>query len=470
MTFNEFVGEQRRIAGAKKIPAEINQRWHSRVIVEGHHERGEAGVATYLAHYGKNIAAPKLVLLARKAEVEGFHDLARGFWKAAYRVATGKEPEGSLSAVPAVSPMHASPIAMAEQPLGDVAGLPDHLQPGKIVTMQPVDANEDRAFYISSEKYWGQPKRNGHRKVAIATPVAVYYQSRQLNVDRSFSDEIDRAFVFVASGLGPFVVDGEAYYKDVAGGEHRTAAEAAKANVRLGQPSVLPAPCYAIFKALYARGSDLTVERESVRLDTGQILASHLQGAAPGLIEFLVPARTYGEKAALAAHQRQQGREGEIWVRHDCQYQGGKDERAQLIVRTKYLKQLAVVVIGLTPSSAATRPFGAIEVGVMDNGVLRSLGQVGTGYTLDEMREIARRFEAGQLTIRVATQGFTERGQLWHGRFVGFADVPPEACTLDCVTDYDDRAEHSEAEMPAATVRPANSVQAAPTLEQTSLF
>ena len=39
-------------------------------------------------------------------------------------------------------------------------------------------------------------------------------------------------------------------------------------------------------------------------------------------------------------------------------------------------------------------------------------GCVGTGYTVDEMLEIDRRFKAGPLAINVISQGLTETGQL----------------------------------------------------------
>lgn len=465
MPFAQYVDEQRQANQGKKIPAEINQRWESRIIAEQHHTRGEAGATVYLATYGKNIAAPKLINLARKAETEGYPELARGFWKAAYRTATGQEPDGDPGAPAAALPEVTVVTTSVKGSLYQVEGLPDHLQPGKIVTMQPVDARHDRAFYIASDAYWGQPKRNGHRKVVVATATHVYYQSRQLNVEPAYAAEIDRAFAAVAADLGAFVVDGEAYYLDVSGKEHRTASEAAQANQRLGRPGALPAPRYAVFKALFAFRSDYTSEEESTRVEMGQALATRLRAVAPDSIEFLTPARTAEEKAALAARQRAEGREGEIWVRHDCQYQGGKNEKAQWIVRTKYLQQLAVIVSALTATTAADRPFGAIEVGVMERGQLRSLGQVGTGYTLKEMREIVRRFEAGQLTIRVATQGFTERGQLWHARFLGFADVVPAECTLDRATDYDDESGAPIAATAPVTVSPAPS-----TLEQMPLF
>ncbi len=102
-----------------------------------------------------------------------------------------------------------------------------------------------------------------------------------------------------------------------------------------------------------------------------------------------------------------------------------------MMVRTKYLKEIEVIVLRLTPTTAEDRPFGAIEVGAYQEGSLVSLGAVGTGYTLEQMREIAARHTTtpGQVVITVACQGFTETGQLWHGRFLDFNNlVTPEDC------------------------------------------
>jgi hypothetical protein len=64
------------------------------------------------------------------------------------------QPHGALAQRPA--PKASSP---------EVDGLPPHLQPGKIVTMQPVDAppGVSRLTYINSDRWIGMPKRDGER-------------------------------------------------------------------------------------------------------------------------------------------------------------------------------------------------------------------------------------------------------------------------------------------------------------------
>lgn len=307
-------------------------------------------------------------------------------------------------------------VTVATGPM--ISELPPYLQPGEVVTMQPVDAPESRDAYIYDDAYWGQAKRDGQRCVVIGGKEGVYYQSRPSlktgkGALRGVPAGMHACFLRLAEKFGAFVLDGEIYYADANGKEHRTAPQADTANKAICS-NELPRPRYAIFKALYVMGSDLTTWSEKARIELGEMLGDLLVALRPDMFEVLPTARTIEEKKALAEKQKDEGREGEIWVRWDCKYVGGKDEgRNPPIVRTKYIQEHVVIVIGLTPTKAVGRPFGAIET---------SMGRVGTGYTVPEMREIAQAFEEAQRTfkplrIEVAAQGLTETGKLWHGRF-----------------------------------------------------
>jgi bifunctional non-homologous end joining protein LigD len=469
LTLTDYADQKRAAAtkkGAVKIGADIAERWNNRVLARGLNKLGEAGATQYLADYGRGIAAPKVIALALKAEVEGCPDMARGFWKKAYALETGRQPakddaprQAALSgrkAVPADAPASAVspptgaaptatevPTAVATTP--HVEGLPDHLQPGKVSTMQPVDAPKDQSFYYLSPLYWGQPKRDGMRTVVTATEdsdgstelAEVYYQSRSTNLRGVPSLEIQNTLHDAAKELGLFVLDAELYYPDVNGGEHRTGAQAAKVNIKVGKGEVQPKPRLAIFKALYADGRDLTTSTEAERIEAGEDIGAWLVNKSPDSFEVLQTARTPKEKQALITRQQAEGREGEIWVRKDCQYRGGKDKGSKMtnppIVRTKYLKEVDVVVMGLSKTTAAGRPFGAIEIGVYEGGKLKSLGSVGTGFDADEMAEIARQYEAGEpVVMSIGTQGYTEDGKVWHGRFIGLRDDKrAEECVVD---------------------------------------
>ena len=422
MTFTDFITTRRTTAS--KPTADIRSRWVSRIIARNLHEQGAAGADTYLRDYGRGISTAKVIALAIQSECEGCDDLALGFWAAAYRLETGMVADFAASSsnggTPQLPPTKRSTNASV------LSGLPEHLQPGAIITMQPVDAALTRADYIADPAYLGQPKRDGSRIVVLATSTAVCYQGRSTSLLATPSVSFDGAFRRAAEAFGPFVLDGELVFLDSAGGEHRTGSQAAQANATNGHPDA-PVRCrICVFKALFARGRDLTVEREYIRIAAADSIVRMAQGILikAGVrdydIEQVPTARTMTQKQTLVEKQQEQGREGEVWVRTDTTYIGGKSG-GEAIVRTKYLEEREVVITGLTPTTVPGRPFGAIEVAACHpDGAGAALGRVGTGFDASEAREIAAlvaRHPEG-LRIVVRHQGCTENGQLWHARFV----------------------------------------------------
>ncbi|MCU0517993.1 MAG: ATP-dependent DNA ligase [Oscillatoria sp. Prado101] len=418
MNLEEYIESKRN--AKKRIPSEIRERWNSRILTRGLHEMGEAGAIQYLADYGKGIGAPKVVSLALCAESEGYPEMAQGFWRKAFELETGqKTPLPEISA--GETPRQSAKKTSAATPLPIlVPELPAHLQPGRIVTMQPVDAPYDRSHYIENPDFWGQPKRDGHRLVVIATPTQIYYQSRSTRLREQPSIEINQALLSAANQWGVFILDGELYYRSASGSEHRTGAQAATANIALGKAMIQPVPVCAIFKALFLE-RDLAAEPEAARIEAGAKIGETLPSS---LFEVVPTARTAEEKAALALKQQSEEREGEIWLRRDCTYTGGKDSRNCPMVRTKYSLELDLLIAELIPTDSAYRPFHSIIVAQEIEGRLLPRGSVGTGFSLADMREIARRHAGnpGGVKITVRAQGLTESGKLLHGRFLGFCE------------------------------------------------
>ncbi len=64
-TLAEYAQEKREAAGKKTIPSGIRKRWQERVVVRGLDQIGENGAQQYLSDYGRGIAAPKVINLAR---------------------------------------------------------------------------------------------------------------------------------------------------------------------------------------------------------------------------------------------------------------------------------------------------------------------------------------------------------------------------------------------------------------------
>ena len=139
MNFEEY----KKVNRGKKVPAEINERWNARIVQRSLHLMGEDGAAQYLSDYGKSIAAPKCILLALKSEEEGYPKMADGFWAKAYELEYMATP---IRTVSDVGNLQVKQVTEAKPVI--VSKLPVHLQPGKIVTMQPTDALHDREYYI----------------------------------------------------------------------------------------------------------------------------------------------------------------------------------------------------------------------------------------------------------------------------------------------------------------------------------
>ncbi len=77
--------------------SDIVSRWESRVVAEGMNTRGRAGADAYLGRYGKGIRSPKVIMLARIAEIKGCAEVAAGFWEAAYALDHGLRAVYSVS-------------------------------------------------------------------------------------------------------------------------------------------------------------------------------------------------------------------------------------------------------------------------------------------------------------------------------------------------------------------------------------
>lgn len=424
MDCTEYAEAKRK--AAKKISADIRERWNNRIVQRELHLMGEAGAAQYLSDYGRGIGTAKVIGFALCAESEGYPEMAMGFWKRAFELETGEKPialstpnNSTTTLAPTKKPTAAPKIETVNNPV--VAELPPNLQPGRIVTMQPVDAPSDRTYYIENPEYWGQPKRDGNRVVIVATQDKVYYQSRSTNLRQQPSIAIEKALIETAAKIGTFVLDGELYYKSHSGSEHRTGAQAATVNIDSGFPTVQSYAIYAIFKCLFFKGNDLTILAESERIAAGVEVGEMLANLS-NEFEIVPTSRTQSEKSLLAKQQESENREGEVWVLHNSRYIGGKDIKKFPMVRTKYCLEFDLFIVGLTATKVAGRPFSAIKVAQEIDGKLVPMGTVGTGFSGEEMQEITRRYEVDpkSVKIKVRSQGLTESGKLWHARFLEF--------------------------------------------------
>lgn len=414
MNFQAFVDEhvaKKSKDGIIKVSSEINKRWETRIVAQGLDKQGAEGAQAYLARYGKNIAAPKVIDLALCADAKGAAGMGTGFWVKAYELTFGEMPN-DVDDVVAVVVSSASPKV---DELPEVDGLPDQLQPGRIHTMQAVDAPKDREHYINNPLYWGQPKRDGHRTIVIATPAKVYFQTRNLNLITIDSVALVEFLADVAKRVGTYVLDGELWYRSFDGKEHRTAAQAAEWNVQTGNEFASVITMYTAFKVLYHDGTSLMATSESNRIMALQQLVWD-----GDQFEKCPTAINTEEKRALVKKQQAEGREGEVWIDFSTQYFGGKTKSGYPMVRTKYLDTGVFICTGVTPTTAENRLFGALEICEEDGDKLVSVGKVGTGFNLSDQQEMMEYFKKDiNFTIAVEYQGRTASGKLMHARYQG---------------------------------------------------
>ena len=384
-----------------KPTADIAERWQKRVVTRGLDKQGRAGGEAYLESYGKRIGAKKCVKFAVQAELMGAQEFANVLWEKAH-VLEGGEYE-SLSLEGTSETVIQIPIS---ETLPEVDGIPPHLQPGKIATLQPqnIDRGGDVSALLNDDKWWMQKKIDGYRLVTICTPDEIFYQKRSLKLDTPPTPEIDEALRKIANFFGTIILDGELTWLDVHTKEHRTAAQAATANIMFDQPEAQPVGKYMVFDCLYFEDYDLTPAEFIDRADALDNIDLMVGLESPVLVLDVISESE--DKILLGDIQKSQGREGLIFRDSTSTYVAGKSGTAY---RHKFLMEHELDVTGLTETTAQGRQFGAIET---------ALGSVGTGFSDADQLEIKQAYENGGLRIEVVSQGLTENGRLWHPRFI----------------------------------------------------
>lgn len=397
----------------KKVPADIIERWQTRIVARGLHQQGEAGAQVYLRDYGKGIAAKKCLALAQQAMNEGCPEMARGFYMKAAQLEGVEISDAGNPNLPSPIATAINNVRTATVQAVDHPGFPPHFQPGKFAPMQPVDATSDRAYYIEHPGYWCQPKIDGVKLIVFATADHVFYQSRTMKLNGAPSIGVDNALRNTARELGNFILEGELTFLDCEGKEHRTGSQAATASAEKGVLQFIPQMRYVVFSCPWRAGSELCTYGDMI--DEGYLVANRA-GLHSSEIAAIVTARTPDEKVDLALKQRSEGREGEVWFLPSTTYRAGK-HNDEHYVRTKYLTEFEALVTGFTATTAEGHAFGAMEISSLDG---KPLGSVGTGFTRQDKRELMERFHNhGPFRVSIVSQGYTEAGIAWLPRYQG---------------------------------------------------
>ena len=194
------------------------------------------------------------------------------------------------------------------------------------------------------------------------------------------------------------------------------------------------------FDLLELDGEDLT-ERPNIERKE-RLEAVLRQARAP----VHVADHVIGAGEALLRSMCAAGQEGIIAKRIDAPYRAG---RGRDWVKVKCTLRQEFVVIGWKRSTSRARPFSSLLLAQHDGGKLVYKGNVGTGFTLDGMSELAAKMaplerEAApvdvdraaargvtwlkpELVAEVAFAEFTAEGNVRHGSFVGLREDKPAA-------------------------------------------
>jgi bifunctional non-homologous end joining protein LigD len=204
-----------------------------------------------------------------------------------------------------------------------------------------------------------------------------------------------------------FVLDGEIVAFDEEG---RTRFELLQGRIHLtGQDRIAEAAratpaFYYAFDVLYAEGHRL----EEVPLEERKQVLARLLRNVPDPIRYSDHVRGKGSEFFDLACGR--GLEGVIGKRADAPYRG---TRSGDWVKVKCLGRQEFMIGGYTPPQGGRAHFGALLLGVYDDGRLSYVGKVGTGFSEETLADIHRRLKKLERATSPFAEPPREKGVRW---------------------------------------------------------
>jgi len=203
--------------------------------------------------------------------------------------------------------------------------------------------------------------------------------------------------------LGPAWLDGEVCVLDDRGRSSFSALQRVLSGESRAQP------LYAIFDAPFLAGRDL---RALALTERRAALERALGKPRPGS-SLAFSAALAGSGAKLRAAACKRGLEGIIGKRADSAY---RHERTRDWIKLKCRQQQAFVIGGYSPPKGSRAGLGALLLGVQENGKLRYVGRVGTGFGAAMLSSLERRLS--RLAVAAspfdpAPKGALSRGVTW---------------------------------------------------------
>ena len=193
------------------------------------------------------------------------------------------------------------------------------------------------------------------------------------------------------------------------------------------------------FDLIELNGEDLTSRPNVERKERLEALLAHAK-APIHVADHVIGA---GEK--LFSAMCDAGQEGIISKKIDARYSVGK--RTRNWVKVKCTRRQEFVIIGWKKSEARGRPFSSLLLAQNEGGKLVYKGNVGTGFDMDTLQDLAKRFRAletkdapaevsradsrgvtwlkPELVAEVAFSEFTHEGTLRHPSYLGLRGDKP---------------------------------------------
>jgi bifunctional non-homologous end joining protein LigD len=199
---------------------------------------------------------------------------------------------------------------------------------------------------------------------------------------------------------------------------------------------------YMAFDLLHADGWDL---RDVALEKRKEALRAYLEAAGPTVDSIRYVDHITGSGSAFHAQACELALEGSVSKRLDRPYREG---RTRDWLKVKCLHRQEFVVTGWTEPRGSRTGFGALLLGVYEDGVLRHAGRVGTGFTAADLAEISARLHPlatdeapfdtppdlrrvphhwvePELIAEVSFQEWTREGVARHPSFVGLREDKP---------------------------------------------
>jgi bifunctional non-homologous end joining protein LigD len=295
-----------------------------------------------------------------------------------------------------------------------------------------------------ADEWAAEVKWDGVRAIACCRPGRLRLQSRNLNDITRQYPEVKR--LSRQLGARDAVLDGELVAFDENGRPsfghlqqriHQTSESVVRRRMK-SHPVT-----YMIFDLLYLDGHNLMDEPYTRRREL-------LEGLELSGESWQTPRYSVGSAAKLLEATREQGLEGLLLKRLDSGYAPGKRTGAWLKVKNSARQEL---VIGGWAKGEGRRKnqIGALLLGYYDDGDLRYVGKVGTGFSDSDLRELLEllrplerksspfstregskggptrgvRFVEPELVAEIEFSEMTADGMVRHGSFKGLRDDKP---------------------------------------------